>query len=48
MNYAILFFTVLFSSFLQAQTSIPKLISSPQYIVVDSKDNVIVHLYRGR
>jgi len=48
MKYTMLFFAILFSGCLQAQTNIPKLPSSPQYIVVDSKDNVIVHLYMGR
>lgn len=33
---------------LLAQTSVAKLPSSPKQIVVDSMDNVIVHLYMGR
>ena len=48
MRYTMLLFAILFSGCLQAQITIPKLPSSPQYIVVDSKDNVIVHLYMGR
>ncbi len=48
MKYTILLFAIIFSGCLQAQIAIPKLPSSPQYIVVDSRDNVIVHLYMGR
>jgi len=48
MKYTMLFFTILFSIYLPAQTTVPKLPSSPQQIVVDSKDNFIVYLYMGR
>ncbi len=48
MKYLLLFFALLFSIYLPAQTTVPKLPSSPQQIVVDSKDNVIVYLYMGR
>lgn len=48
MKFAVLFWflTVCFETF--AQIPVLKLPSSPKQIVVDSKDNVIVHLYRGR
>lgn len=48
MKYLIQLFAIFYSICLQAQITVPKLPSSPQYIVVDSKDNVIVHLYMGR
>ena len=48
MKYAALLSAILFSIYLPGQTTIAKLPSSPQKIVVDSKDNVIVHLYMGR
>ncbi len=48
MKYLVLFFALLFSICLQAQTISPKLPSSPKQIVVNSKDNVIVYLYMGR
>ena len=48
MKYQVLFFALLFSIYLPAQTTVSKLPSSPQQIVVDSKDNVIVYLYMGR
>ena len=48
MKYVALFSAILFSIALQAQITIPKLPSSPKQIVVDSRDNVIVHLYMGR
>lgn len=48
MKYILLIFTIHLSIHLSAQTSILKIPSSPKQIVVDSKDNVIAHLYRGR
>ena len=48
MKYVALFSAILFSIALQAQITIPKLPSSPKQIVVDSKDNVILHLYMER
>ena len=48
MKYVALFSAILFSLALPAQITIPKLPSSPKQIVVDSRDNVIVHLYMGR
>lgn len=45
MRYFILCFTVLFSLCIQAQVKLP---SSPTQIVVDSKDNLIVHCYLGK
>lgn len=48
MNPLILLFAILFSVNTQAQPSVPKLLSTPKNLVVDSHDNVIAHLYMGR
>jgi hypothetical protein len=48
MKNTMLCFAVLCSLNLPAQITVAKLPSSPQKIVVDSKDNVIVHCYMGR
>ncbi len=48
MKYSLLFYTLLISICLQAQITPVKLVSSPTQIVIDSKDNLIVHCYRGR
>ncbi len=48
MKKILLFFAVFCSLYVCAQTTIAKLPAMPKEIVVDSKDNVIVHCYRGR
>ncbi len=48
MNLLILLSAILFSISTQAQPLVPKLISTPKNLVIDSHDNVIVHLYMGR
>lgn len=40
--------STLLTGVLRAQPPVPKLTSSPTAIVVDSKDNLIIHVYRGR
>lgn len=45
MKYALFFFLLLSYSVIQAQIKLP---SSATQIVVDSKDNLIIHCYRGR
>ncbi|SOD91750.1 NHL repeat-containing protein [Spirosoma fluviale] len=47
MRYILFFFAGL-SLMARAQSPIPKLPSSPNAIVIDSKDNVIMHVYQGR
>jgi hypothetical protein len=48
MHYTLFLLTSLLALTTWAQSPIPKLPSSPKSIVVDSKDNVIMHVYRGR
>ncbi|GAB2527285.1 NHL repeat-containing protein [Spirosoma aerophilum] len=48
MHYTLFLLLSLLSLPTRAQSPVPKLPSTPKSIVVDSKDNVIVHIYRGR
>jgi len=48
MKYPLLLCALLVSIYLFAQPTPVKLVSSPTQIVIDSKDNLVVHCYRGR
>jgi NHL repeat len=47
MKYFVVFAAILFTFYSPAQTSQPKQVSTPEHIVVDSKDNVFVTLKYG-
>jgi len=48
MKFPLFLYTILVSLYSTAQPIPVKLVSSPTQIVIDSKDNLIVHCYRGR
>ncbi|GAA4419946.1 hypothetical protein GCM10023187_54790 [Nibrella viscosa] len=48
MTVKLIVLALLTAGAVQAQPSVPKLPSSPTAIVVDSKDNLVIHAYMGR